>query len=183
MHTSFPVLDSDRLRLIEFENNHSNELYELFSDPRVTKFYNIEPFTSVLQAEMMIGMFKEKFKELQGMRWAIFLKCENRIIGSIGFNNIVQCHKGLIGYDLMPEYWNQGITSKAVELVVEFGFNRFNFTRIEAEVMPGNFASESVLKKNGFQREGVLRNWRNWNGKYYDLIMYSLLKKEFLKEG
>jgi [ribosomal protein S5]-alanine N-acetyltransferase len=50
--------------------------------------------------------------------------------------------------------------------------------RIEAEVIPGNIASEKVRVKLGFSHEGLLRQWMLWDGKYNDINMYALLKAD-----
>jgi ribosomal-protein-alanine N-acetyltransferase len=69
-----------------------------------------------------------------------------------------------------------------LETVIDFGFNSLEINRIEAEVMQGNIVSEKVLEKSGFKNEGVLRQWMYWNGNYYDMTMFSLLKKDYYKE-
>lgn len=65
-----------------------------------------------------------------------------------------------------------------MKAVIDFGFNNLEINRIEAEVMQGNIASEKVLVKLGFKNEGVLRQWMYWNGSYYDMTMFSLLRKD-----
>jgi [ribosomal protein S5]-alanine N-acetyltransferase len=60
--------------------------------------------------------------------------------------------------------------------VIKFGFEELEINRIEAEIMPGNLVSEKVLDKLNFRKEGLLREWMLWNGKHYDMIMYSLIK-------
>ncbi|MDR1402923.1 MAG: GNAT family N-acetyltransferase [Tannerellaceae bacterium] len=72
--------------------------------------------------------------------------------------------------------------TEALETVIDFGFNSLEINRIEAEVMQGNIVSEKVLEKSGFKNEGVLRQWMYWNGNYYDMTMFSLLKKDYYKE-
>ncbi len=48
-------------------------------------------------------------------------------------------------------------------------------TYLIAEVMQGNTASEKVLIKWGFTKEGLLRQWMHWNHQHYDMTMFSLL--------
>ena len=114
-----------------------------------------------------------------GIRWGICLEGSDRLIGTIGFNNFTKNHRANIGYDLLTEYWGKGIMSEALEAILEFGFNILEVNRIEAEVMTGNIASEKLLHKTGFTNEGVLRQWMHWNEQYYDMTMFSLLKREF----
>ena len=48
---------------------------------------------------------------------------------------------------------------------------------IEAIIDPSNYASAKVLEKNGFIKEGHLRENVFFNGQYLDSVIYSLLKK------
>jgi ribosomal-protein-alanine N-acetyltransferase len=41
--------------------------------------------------------------------------------------------------------------------------------------MNGNPASEKLLLKCGFTRDALLRDWMYWDGKHFDMIMYSKL--------
>ena len=123
--------------------------------------------------------FEKRFKDKLGIRWGIALKNNDNIIGTIGYNTFTKDHRANIGYDLQKTYWNQGFTKEALMEVIKFGFEYLGINRIEAEVMPGNIYSEKALKKLRFKKEGILRDWLYWNEKHYDMIMYSLLKRDF----
>ena len=176
---SFPVLHTERLDLIEIRQEHLEDLFHLFGNYRVTQYYNIVPIVKKEEAQKLIDQFRSRFMSREAIRWGIALKGQRAIIGTIGFNNFTPQHRANIGYDLQPQYWNQGIISEALKEVLHFGFRTLGINRIEAEVMPGNHASEKVLEKLGFVREGLLREWMLWNGKHYDMTMFSLLSKDF----
>lgn len=62
-----------------------------------------------------------------------------------------------IGYFLAEEHWGKGIATEAVSTLVKFLFEEIDINRIQAEVMPANEVSKKVLLKNGFIKEGLLR--------------------------
>ena len=175
----FPVLRTERLELVEIQQIHLHDIYMLFSDTKVTEFYNLLPLKKEQEGQKLLDWFSSRFNEGLGIRWGIALKGKSNIIGSIGFNNYTKKHRANIGYDLKSSYWNRGYMTEALQTVVEFGFNALEINRIEAEVMQGNVISEILLKKLKFRREGVLREWMIWNEQYYDITMYSLLKTEY----
>lgn len=107
------------------------------------------------------------------------MKRHGNIIGTLGFNNFTKRHRANIGYDLQADFWTQGFMTEALKTVIEYGFNELNINRIEAEVMPGNVASEKVLSKIGFKNEGLQRQWIYWNDRHYDMNMFSILHSEF----
>lgn len=176
---AFPVLHTERLDLIEIKGEHLDDLFRLFGNYRVTQFYNIVPLVQKEEAQKLIDHFRNRFAAGAAIRWGIALKGHSDIIGTLGFNNYTPQHRANIGYDLQPQYWNQGFISEALKPVVAYGFRELGINRIEAEVMPGNHASEKVLQKLGFVKEGLLRDWMFWNGRHYDMVMYSLLRKDF----
>jgi len=172
------MLHTERLDLIEINPSHLNDYYQLFSDERVARYYNIIPFREEKEAQKYIDWFISRFNEGLGIRWGIALKGENQIIGTAGFNNFTKNHRANLGYDLQFAYWNNGYITEALQQILRFGFQVLDINRIEAEVMQGNIGSEKVLEKLGFHKEGILRDWMYWNNKHYDMTMYSLLKTE-----
>ncbi len=174
----FPGLETPRLNLIEIEQKHLNDLFLLFGNARVTRYYNIKTFKKVEDGQIYLDWFRSRFKEKAGIRWGIQPKNKESIIGTIGFNNFTPHHRSNIGYDLQPAYWRQGFMTEALKAVIRFGFDRLEVNRIEAEVMSGNINSELLLYKLGFQKEGVLREWMYWNNKYFDMSMFALIKEK-----
>ena len=51
---------------------------------------------------------------------------------------------------MFPEFRGKGLISKAIKVVVKFGFDVMKLHSIEALIDPDNIASEKVLQKNGF---------------------------------
>ena len=177
----FPILKTKRLDLVEIQQIHLSDIFLLFSDKKVTEYYNLLPLKSEQEGQKLLDWFRNRFKDGLGIRWGIALKGESNIIGTVGFNNYTQKHRANIGYDLKSSYWNRGYMTEALQTAINFGFSELDINRIEAEVMQGNVISEKLLEKLNFRREGILRQWMLWNEQYYDMTMYSLLKMDYNK--
>jgi len=175
--STFPILRTNRLDLIEIKQIHLGDLFKLFGDKDVTKYYNIKTLTEENEAQKLLNWFQDRFSDKLGIRWGIAFKDKEEIIGTIGFNNFMHKHRANLGYDLQKDYWNNGYITEALIEVIKFGFEKLKINRIEAEIMPGNINSEKALISLGFEKEGLLRDWMLWNEKHYDMIMYSLLRK------
>jgi ribosomal-protein-alanine N-acetyltransferase len=176
MPAAFPTLYTERLKLIEINDLHLADIFKLFGDDRVTKYYNVATLQEEASAQKFIDHFSNRFAEGAGIRWGIASKAvDDRIIGTIGFNNFEANHRATIGYDLQAVHWGNRYAVEAINAVAEYGFTHLNINRIEAEVMQGNHASEKVLAAAGFKNEGILRQWMYWNGQHYDMTMFSLL--------
>jgi RimJ/RimL family protein N-acetyltransferase len=62
-----------------------------------------------------------------------------------------------VGYWVSAEARGRGVARRALEIVAAWGLQQ-GFRRLFADVIVGNDASERVLEKVGFQREGVQRS-------------------------
>lgn len=80
---------------------------------------------------------------------------------------------------IREECQNAGIGSFAIKKILCHAFNNLNLNRIELEVLSNNLRAVHVYEKNGFKKEGVRRQAIYKNGKYVDLIIMSILKKEY----
>ncbi|KAJ7980017.1 Acetyltransferase (GNAT) domain protein [Quillaja saponaria] len=103
---------------------------------------------------------------------------------SIGFLMIIpqsgdnKC-RAILGYALAAEYWGQGIVPRALRMAISEGFKEFpHVVRLEATVVVENKASQRVLDKLGFHKEGILRKYTFNKGQVKDLVMYSLLSTD-----
>ncbi|WP_068614052.1 GNAT family N-acetyltransferase [Paenibacillus tuaregi] len=169
-------LHTNRLMLRKMELSDSARLFEIWSDPEVTRFMNIEPFTNEDQAKQMIALLDNLAKENQAIRYSIIESESNTIIGSCGFNALdFENAKAEIGYDLHKDYWGKGYIPEALSCLIEYAFHGLNLHRIEAKVEPENVNSIKVLKKLHFTYEGTLRQSEKSKGKFTDLNLYSLL--------
>ena len=83
---------------------------------------------------------------------------------------------GEIGYLLLTNSWSKGIMSEAVRLICKVAFDELDIVRITGLVYAPNIASQRVLEKNGFAKEGLQRDAVFKDGKIYDLCLYGKLK-------
>lgn len=175
---SFPKLSSDRFEFIEINNSHLQNIFDLYSDEKVVEYFDIRPLKKISEAEKEIKFYQNRYKNKEGIRWGISLKGSSELIGTLGFNKIIDGHKARIGYDLQSKYWGKGYMTEALSTIINYGFETLDIVRIEAEVILGNTGSEKLLTKLKFEKEGILRQWIYWNKKHYDITMFSLLKEQ-----
>jgi [ribosomal protein S5]-alanine N-acetyltransferase len=180
---SFPVLETERLNLIEIKEEHVKEIYDIFSREEVTRFYGLLPFKKEDQAIKMVESFSKNFQDNRAVRWGIVLKETGEFIGSVGLNNLqLWSKRSEIGYELRPDVWGKGIASEAVKTVLSYSFQELELFRIGAVTFPENFASSKLLLNLGFQKEGLLRGYIYQGGTSYDTFVYSLLKSDWERE-
>jgi len=79
-----------------------------------------------------------------------------------------------IGYWLFVEARGRGIATRVVHALVEHAF-RNGICRVEAHVRLGNEASERVLARAGFEREGVKRRYLRHGDERVDATLFALI--------
>ncbi|KMY49548.1 GNAT family N-acetyltransferase [Peribacillus loiseleuriae] len=173
------LLRTERLYLRKMTEADSPCLFNIWSNPDVTKFMNIENFSDENQAKEMIDFLNELSAQNKAMRYTIIEAKTNQIIGSCGFNTLdYENIKAEIGYDLDSTFWGLGYGTEAVSCLLEYAFEHLNFIRIEAKVEPENLNSIRVLQKLGFTFEGTLRKSQKSKDRFIDLNIYSKLKTD-----
>jgi len=88
-----------------------------------------------------------------------------------------------IGYSLSRDYWNRGIMTEALKAVIEYGFSALNLNRIEAQHETTNPASGAVMRKCRMQKEGTLRSRLMNKGRFVDVDLYAILRKDYIDLG
>jgi len=180
----FPKLSTDRLILDELKPEDSDFLYWHFANKDVVKYYDLESFTNRDQALSLIQLFKKRFDESLGIRWAIRLKANGKFVGTCGFNSWNNKVKSsVIGYDISRDCWGNGYATEALREIIKFGYSGAlpcgALNRVQGDTVPGNDASEAVLKKLGFREEGLLRESGYWKNRFHDLKCFGLIKSEY----
>ena len=174
----FPVIETAHLKLRKPLQKDANALLEITHDEIVMKYYGMPSFGSKAEALDEINWFNRIFVQREGVRWVITEQGAGEYIGDIGFHNYKATHaRAEIGFKLAKAYWHQGIMAEALGRVLEYGFTEMQLNRIEALVDPENSACLALLKKAGFVKEGILREYEHEEKGYVDLMMLSLLKR------
>ena len=97
-------------------------------------------------------------------------------VGGIGIHpqTDVQCKNAEMGYWLAEPFWGHGVISKAIPLMVAYGFDNWDITRIFARPFGSNLASQRVLEKAGFRLEAHFEKTMFKNGEYLDELVYAV---------
>ncbi len=100
-------------------------------------------------------------------------------VGAIGLHpqSDIQCKNAELGYWLAEPFWGNGIVTKAIKQMVDYGFKNWEIDRIFARPFGNNIASQKVLEKTGFILEGRFEKTLFKNGEYLDELIYAVRRK------
>jgi len=162
--------DSNAQQLLDFEVRN-RAFFDRFTITRPDAFFTLER-----QAEK-IKQAANAWENDGMYRFGIFLNETDELIGTIALSDILRggIQSCYVGYSLDEVHNGKGYATEALGLIVKFGFEELKLHRIEAGVMPRNVASQRVLEKCGFVREGLARKNVNINGKWEDHYSYGII--------
>lgn len=90
-------------------------------------------------------------------------------------------HKLEIGYWLIERMTGKGIMTQSTEKLISFCFSNMEMNRICIKCAVNNTSSSNIPRRLGFTFEGVERNGERTGNSYFDLEVFSLLKKEWVE--
>lgn len=181
----FPVLKSDLLILKKIEEEHTDALFDIYNNDKVFTYCGIIPKHNKDTVRKMIGHFERDYNKKTRVKWGIFIQDQpDQLTGIIEIFDLDQkVNMVTLGYFLAEAYWGKGYAAEAVRMVLAFLFLQAEVNRVQADVMPRNEVSKKVLLKNGFVKEGTLRQAATWSGKgVIDRDVFGILKEEYLEQ-
>ena len=179
-----PTLRTSRLTLRSLEVSDDADVFAVFSDPMVMRYWDGATMTTRQDAMNYIDHILLGFRRRELFQWGIADRETNGVVGTCTLIHISANHqRAEIGFAIRQERWGHGLGSEAVTAVVAFGFETLNLHRIEADVDPRNERSLRLLERLGFRREGHLRERYYIDGERQDAVMMGLLRTEWTPRG
>ena len=174
------VLASERLILRKLTNEDRTKLFEIYTHEESALYDDWIPFTDIKEADDMIVNSVTSFSEKSEIRYGIIDKESDTLVGSCGIFGFDDWNmKCTLFYQVHHLERNKGYASESVRLLLDYAFSELEFNRLEAYITPGNDSSIRVLEKNGFVREGLLREMEFYKDRYWDGILMAILRKDY----
>lgn len=172
------LIYGERIVLRGVETRDNGMLLSLINDP---------------DTEMMLGGSSWPVSESEQLKWferqelnKSSLRCivalkedERQAVGTLILSEIDQ--KNGTGHIHIKMAKNgtrgKGYGTDAIKALIEYSFNELRLHCIYANILSYNVASIRLFEKCGFQRDGVLRSRIFKQGKYFDVLAYSIINE------
>lgn len=173
----FPELHTERLVLRRMHSGDAEALYYMRSSKKIMQYVERPSPESIAEMEERIASISAHIDENTSIAWGISYHNDPQLIGTVSYHRIIKEHfRAEIGYMLHNVHWRKGIMNEAVTAVIAYGFEQMKLHSLEALVNPDNEASIQLLLKQGFVKEGHIRENYYYNGKFGDTGIYSLIR-------
>ncbi len=172
-------LETERLILRPFRKGDEDDIFAILLDKEGAYFCDgEEPFTPEDRFTPQYAELMDDYEQHKN-RLMLELKGQNKVIGFVSFwkDDRRQVPAKELVYQLHPDYQRKGYATEAVGAVIRYLFAETDAQLINAKAVTQNAASQALLRKLGFTREGIIRK-----GSFYppvgvvDLVSFYLEK-------
>jgi ribosomal-protein-alanine N-acetyltransferase len=183
-------IETERLVLRDFVIEDWPAVFDYQREPRYLQYY---PWTDRSEAEVQsfvqMQIDCQDVEPRRKFQLAITLPDSGKLIGNCGMRRKDNSylagaadaneHEADIGYELSPDYWGNGYATEGARAMVDFGFREFGLQRISAWCNADNVRSAGVLERAGMQLEGRLRKSDFFKDRWWDTLLYAILREEW----
>jgi ribosomal-protein-alanine N-acetyltransferase len=180
---AFSNLHGKRLNLIKVNPDGLADMHEYSIIPEFYTYFEYGPFTSKKETKQYLTKLIKLTKSPKYHYWFIELK-NRKVIGTFGVGDInVNRLSAEISYGISPLFWGKGYFHEALSLALKHLFSDLGFHRISSKIHSDNVNSIRSLKKIGFKKEGIMRDYLSFkNRKRADVDLFSILRHEFISK-
>jgi RimJ/RimL family protein N-acetyltransferase len=175
-----PFIIGERVYLRPLEPTLDNHLYSTWlNDQEIRRYFSVYPTSDARGKERIDNLYKNFGHIIFG----VVLKDDNRLIGLVGLKDINLLNQSAEFYVIIGDRTIQGrgYGTEATKLMIRYGFMELNLNRIQTQDMDENVGGWRADEKAGFKLEGTLREAILRQGRYHDVRVYSLLRKEYFE--
>jgi ribosomal-protein-alanine N-acetyltransferase len=154
--------------LVKYENDNRSHLSQ-WEPTRTEDYFSLEE-----SQKRALNDF-ENFQLGSSIFLVGFDKSKSEIICICSFSNIVHgvfqaCN---LGYSITEEYQGKGLMFEMLQASMQYVFIEYKLHRIMANYIPSNVRSAKLLKKLGFQKEGLAKSYLKIAGSWQDHVLTS----------
>ncbi|MBE6183365.1 GNAT family N-acetyltransferase [Heyndrickxia ginsengihumi] len=175
---SFKVDDDIYIELLQ---QHKEELFTLIDSNRehLRKWLLwVDKRQTIQDLDPIIAMWINNYAENNGFDAGIRFRGE--LVGMIGLHYINWKNRSTsIGYFLSETAQGHGIITRSISALLMYLFVELKLNRVEIQCAVHNIRSIAVPKRLGFTKEGIIRDGQWLYDHYEDLVIYSMLAKEW----
>lgn len=126
----------------------------------------------------MVRRLRHEAREGRVLPWVVEFRVgqQHRMVGQVTMGGITygSLRSAYLGYWIDQQFSGRGITSLAVAMASDYGFEALRLHRLELNIRPENGASRAVAEKIGYRMEGFRERYLHIDGDWRDHVTYVL---------
>jgi RimJ/RimL family protein N-acetyltransferase len=178
-HFGLPTLRGDRVTLRDVRESDADSLLAMLTSEEVAEFVSPLPRTS----DGFSAFIAEAHHERTLGHSFCFGVVPDGYEDAMGLFQVRQLEPGFgsaeWGFAVGSPFWGRGIFLEAAKAVIDFSFGVVGIHRLEARSIASNGRGNAALRKVGALQEGILRRSFQRDGRYFDQILWSILRDDW----
>jgi [ribosomal protein S5]-alanine N-acetyltransferase len=174
-----PILARETVTLREVKTSDASALLAMLTSEEVAEFVSPLPRT--------VKGFEDFIAEAQHERTRGNSFCFGIVPegyeDAMGLFQVRQLEPGFgsaeWGFAIGSPFWGRGVFVQGAKAIIDFSFGVVGVNRLEARSITSNGRGNAALRKIGALQEGTLRRSFHRNGRYFDQILWSILKDDW----
>lgn len=160
------VLRTPRLRLRRARPEDAADLFAVYGDPRVMRYWSHGPHPDATATAQMVDRL---IAASHPVTTYFVIEKDGRAIGCGGVHE-----RDEIGFILGADHWRQGLMTEALQAMIRHFFDDLGYAQLTADADPRNTASVATLRGVGFVQTGYARDTFCVNGEWSDSVYFTL---------
>jgi ribosomal-protein-serine acetyltransferase len=137
--------------------------------------------TGLHDTARFIGRSMEQAEDDNGYTFGIV--CNGVLAGIMGQHYLDMFNRRTeIGYWLDASHQGRGVVTRSTARLTDYSFATQDCNRVILHCALGNLKSRAVAERLGFTQEGILREAEWLYDHYVDLVVYSMLKSQWVNK-
>jgi ribosomal-protein-alanine N-acetyltransferase len=170
------VVRGPRLELRYATLADAPRLFELASDPAVTRFFSWGPYTTLEQPEAYINSLPAR-REAGDLLDLLIVDPDDGPVGVTGLSEVSRRdRRATVGSWLGHRWWGSGANFEGKAMLSALAFERLGYERLTAWANTRNGRSQRALERIGFRREGVLSGWHRHGDEVHDVVIFGMVR-------
>lgn len=136
-----------------------------------------EPFSS----DVAFGNLLGSCDDARSQRFLICLRSSRAIAGQVSLNNIIRgaFQSTSVGYWIGAAFARRGLMSEGLSLAITHALGPLGLHRVEANIIPANVASLTLVRKLGLRYEGTAKDYLRIAGRWQDHERWAVTAPEW----
>ena len=181
-HFGLPTLHAEKVTLREVRDSDAEALLAMLTTEEVAEFVSPLPHT----VDGFSGFIAEARHERTIGGSFCFAIVPDGYDDAMGLFQVRQLDPGFgsaeWGFAIGSPFWGRGLFLPAAKAVIDFSFGVVGVHRLEARSIASNARGNAALRKVGAVQEGILRRSFQRDGRYFDQVLWSIVKDDWRQE-
>jgi RimJ/RimL family protein N-acetyltransferase len=178
-HFGLPTIKGSKVTLREVRESDAAALLVMLGSNEVAEFISALPNS----VEGFAGFIAEAQHDRAMGRSFCFGVVPEGYEDAMGLFQVRELEPGFgsgeWGFALGSAFWGSGVFVEAAKAVIDFSFGVIGVHRLEARSIASNGRGNAALRKLGALQEGILRRSFQRDGRYFDQILWSIVKDDW----